>query len=308
MALNNAAPVSDDYIGALLRIEGVPDSVVIPLLQSSNCNVEGLRNACANGQQKTALDLGLGNRTDQLDGFPGKVREVFIKLGIISTPVQQQSIQNACNDYTNRGLNAPRPEMKNPAGMGPLILDEETKSAPSEGGSWSSPNCWQTMPPLPGTGPGPGPGAGPGQGDATQSRDLGPTPYIAGVNPMHQGGGPHGAASQGAQGPGQGPQGPGRGPGQGPGPHPQGPGPHPHPDPVHPDNTWSNPACFAAHPDSVPHPGPDQANKGGGAPQRPMPPAGAPTACETTLAKAAAPGDVKLEVAGQGGVQPGEWE
>ena len=29
----NGQPISDDYIGALLRVEGVPDDVVIPLLK-----------------------------------------------------------------------------------------------------------------------------------------------------------------------------------------------------------------------------------------------------------------------------------
>ena len=136
--LNNNAPISDDYIGVLLRIEGTPDQVVVPLLSSGNCNVDGLRRACANGQAKTALDLGLGNRTELLDGFPGKVREVFIKLGIISTPVQQAAMAQAVTTFSNTpGANPVRPEMQNPGGMGPLpMYEEETKE-----GSWSSPAC-----------------------------------------------------------------------------------------------------------------------------------------------------------------------
>ena len=84
--LNNSQPTSDDTIGVLLRIEGTPEDVVVSLFSSGTCNVEGLRRHCANGQDKTAKELGLGNR-NLLDGFPGKVREVFIKMGIISTPV-----------------------------------------------------------------------------------------------------------------------------------------------------------------------------------------------------------------------------
>lgn len=74
--LNSAAPISDDYIGVLLRIEGVPNLVVVNLLDSGTCNVDGLRRSCANGQIKTAQDLGFGNRTELLDGFPAKVRFV----------------------------------------------------------------------------------------------------------------------------------------------------------------------------------------------------------------------------------------
>ena len=83
--LNSSQPTSDDTIGVLLRIEGTPEDVVVSLLSSGTCNVEGLRRHCANGQDTTAKELGLGNR-NLLDGFPGKVREVFIKMGIISTP------------------------------------------------------------------------------------------------------------------------------------------------------------------------------------------------------------------------------
>ena len=37
---------SDDYIGALLRIEGVPDNVVTALHSKEVCNVDGLRKQC----------------------------------------------------------------------------------------------------------------------------------------------------------------------------------------------------------------------------------------------------------------------
>ena len=166
--LNNAAPISDDYIGVLLRIEGVPDVVVINLLQSGNCNVDGLRRACANGQAKTALDLGLGNRTDLLDGFPAKVRNVFVKLGIISTPNQQQELKKAETSFSNTGSNPPRPEMVNPSGVGPLILDDEPGPSP-----WQSAACCLPTP-IPINAP-TDPNGAPAQANS---------PYIGGVNPM----------------------------------------------------------------------------------------------------------------------------
>ena len=134
--LNNSQPTSDDTIGVLLRIEGAPEEVVLSLLSSGTCNVEGLRRHCANGQDKTTKELGLSNRS-LLDGFPSKVREVFIKMGIISTPIQNAAMAQAVTQFSNTGVNPARPNMQNPGGMGPLPMYDETK----EGGSWSSPAC-----------------------------------------------------------------------------------------------------------------------------------------------------------------------
>lgn len=63
--------ISDDYLGALLRVQGAPNDVIVSLLKSSSCNVEGLRSYTAMTQGKCAKKLAIN--ADLLDGLPHKV-------------------------------------------------------------------------------------------------------------------------------------------------------------------------------------------------------------------------------------------
>ena len=66
--------IGDDYLGALLRVQGVPNDVVNGLLKSNSCNVDGLRQQMTGSQGKCAKKLGIN--VDLLDGLPHKVTEL----------------------------------------------------------------------------------------------------------------------------------------------------------------------------------------------------------------------------------------
>ena len=66
-----AGKIGDDYVGALLKQEGVPQNVIISLLKVSACNVEGLRRYISVSQRRAATKLDLP--IEDLDGFPRKV-------------------------------------------------------------------------------------------------------------------------------------------------------------------------------------------------------------------------------------------
>ena len=63
--------LNDDYVGALLRVQGVPNDVVNNLLKTNYCNVEGLRTLLGQSQAKCAKKVGIN--VDLLDGLPHKV-------------------------------------------------------------------------------------------------------------------------------------------------------------------------------------------------------------------------------------------
>ena len=67
----NKAKLNDDYLGALLRVQGVPNDVVICLLKANNCNVSGLRSVLSHSQGHAAKKLSIN--VDLLDGLPQKV-------------------------------------------------------------------------------------------------------------------------------------------------------------------------------------------------------------------------------------------
>ena len=67
----NKAKLNDDYLGALLRVQGVPNDVVICLLKTNNCNVSGLRSVFGHSQGYAAKKLSIN--VDLLDGLPQKV-------------------------------------------------------------------------------------------------------------------------------------------------------------------------------------------------------------------------------------------
>jgi hypothetical protein len=67
----NKAKLNDDYLGALLRVQGVPNDVVICLLKTNNCNVSGLRSVLSHSQGHAAKKLSIN--VDLLDGLPQKV-------------------------------------------------------------------------------------------------------------------------------------------------------------------------------------------------------------------------------------------
>ena len=67
----NKAKLNDDYLGALLRVQGVPDDVVICLLKTNNWNVSGLRSVLSHSQGHAAKKLSIN--VDLLDGLPQKV-------------------------------------------------------------------------------------------------------------------------------------------------------------------------------------------------------------------------------------------
>ena len=71
--MGGKSKVSDDYVGALLRVQGAPNDVVISLLKCNSCNVDGLRTHTAMSQVKCAKRLDIN--VDLLDGLPPKVRE-----------------------------------------------------------------------------------------------------------------------------------------------------------------------------------------------------------------------------------------
>lgn len=71
MVVNAKSKLNDDYLGALLRVQGVPNDVVISLLKTNNCNVIGLRSILNLSQGKCAKKLGIN--VDLLDGLPHKV-------------------------------------------------------------------------------------------------------------------------------------------------------------------------------------------------------------------------------------------
>jgi hypothetical protein len=76
VANNKANKLNDDYLGALLRVQGVPNEVVICLLKTNNCNVDGLRSVLNLSQGKCAKKLAIN--VDLLDGLPHKVTCLFI--------------------------------------------------------------------------------------------------------------------------------------------------------------------------------------------------------------------------------------
>ena len=71
--MGGKSKISDDYVGALLRVQGAPNDVVVGLLKCNSCNVDGLRTHTAMSQVKCAKRLDLN--VDLLDGLPRKVRQ-----------------------------------------------------------------------------------------------------------------------------------------------------------------------------------------------------------------------------------------
>lgn len=66
--------LNDDYVGALLRVQGVPNDVVNSLLKTNYCNVDGLRLLLGQSQAKSAKKVGIN--VDLLDGLPHKVSSI----------------------------------------------------------------------------------------------------------------------------------------------------------------------------------------------------------------------------------------
>ena len=80
-AMVNKSKLNDDYLGALLRVQGVPNEVVVSLLKTNNCNIIGLRSVLGVSQGKCAKKIGIN--VDLLDGLPHKVR--FSALMLLCT-------------------------------------------------------------------------------------------------------------------------------------------------------------------------------------------------------------------------------
>lgn len=75
MGVNNKTKLNDDYLGALLRVQGVPNEVVVSLLKTNNCNIVGMRSVLNLSQGKCAKKLTIN--IDLLDGLPHKVTFLF---------------------------------------------------------------------------------------------------------------------------------------------------------------------------------------------------------------------------------------
>ena len=76
--------VSDDYLGALLRVQGTPNEVIVSLLKNNSCNVDGLRTSISSTQGKCSRKLGIN--VDLLYGLPHKLDSIqFLVSGFYAT-------------------------------------------------------------------------------------------------------------------------------------------------------------------------------------------------------------------------------
>ena len=92
---------SDDFVGAMLREENVPNEVVTALLRLQLCNVDGLRRQCGSSQRRTATKLEVDY--ELLDAFPGKVKQVLQKMNVTLQPEHVDVLDNAAATWSNVG-------------------------------------------------------------------------------------------------------------------------------------------------------------------------------------------------------------
>ena len=99
--MSNRSKQSDDYVGALLREEALPNEVVNSLLRLRQCNVDGLRRHVGSSQRRCADKLTVD--FEALDGFPHKVKTVLGKMDVTLMPEHAEQLDNACATWTNTG-------------------------------------------------------------------------------------------------------------------------------------------------------------------------------------------------------------